>query len=93
MNSNFWAQADADSKALGGHVELAEGVWGNPAYAPTMTKTATFDDQVVEILEERRFVALARWENGETGWLAWDDLSEIRAEDALDAYMAGDPNA
>lgn len=54
MNSNFWARADADSKALGGHVELAEGVWGNPTpFTP----------------------------------------DEIRAEEALDAYMAGDPNA
>jgi hypothetical protein len=44
-----------------------------------MTKIATFDnDQIVEILEERRFVVLARWEDGEAGWLAWDDLSDIR---------------
>lgn len=30
---SYWAQADEDSRALGGHVELAEGEWGNPAYA------------------------------------------------------------
>jgi hypothetical protein len=42
-------------------------------------KIATFDnDQAVEILEEHRFVALVRWEDGETGWLAWGDLSDIR---------------
>lgn len=43
-----------------------------------MTKIATFDNEIVEILEERRFVVLAQWDGGEICWLAWDDLSDIR---------------
>lgn len=37
---DFWTQADADSRALGGHVELAEGEWGNPAF-PRRTELVT----------------------------------------------------